>query len=171
MTSVQRLSTRRHEIYTYFQCVGQLMEFCTLGSMAESWAIGWRGEHLLSSIETMIPRYLRETWTWIIFIQLTLFWRSISGNGIPTLVTWVSWITHLFLVCIGHMKTFSVGMERLVELWPHFLEEYLGMYSLSLIHTYIGELHVLIEGPSKLQVCIGKDYFPIWWYTTTKTYD
>ena len=51
-----------------------------------------------------------------------------------------------------------------MELWPHFLEEYLGMYSLSLIHPYIGEFHILIEGPSKLQVCIGKDDFPIWWY-------
>ena len=48
-------------------------------------------------------------------------------------------------------ENISVGMERLVELWSHFLEEYLGMYSLSLIHPYIGELHILIEGPSKLQ--------------------
>ena len=47
-------------------------------------------------------------------------------------------------------ENISVGMERLVELWPHFLEEYLGMHSLSLIHTYIGELHILIEEPSKL---------------------
>ena len=51
-----------------------------------------------------------------------------------------------------------------MELWPHFLEEYLGMYSLSLIHPYIGEFHILIEGNSKLQVCIGNDDFPIWWY-------
>ena len=61
-------------------------------------------------------------------------------------------------------ENFSVGMERLVELWPHFLEEYLGMYSLSLIQPYIGELRILIEGPSNIQVCIGKNDFPIWWY-------
>ena len=61
-------------------------------------------------------------------------------------------------------ENISVGMERLLELWPHFLEEYLGMHSLSLIHPYIGELHIFIEGPSKIQVCIGKDDFPIWWY-------
>ena len=61
-------------------------------------------------------------------------------------------------------ENFLVGMERLVELWPHFLEEYLGMHSLSLIHHYIGEFHIFIEGPSKLQVCIGKDDFPKWWY-------
>ena len=61
-------------------------------------------------------------------------------------------------------ENFLVGMERLVELWPHFLEEYLGMHSISLIHPYIGELHIFIEGTLKLQACIGKDDFPIWWY-------
>ena len=38
------------------------------------------------------------------------------------------------------------------------------MYSLYLIHPYIRDLHILIEGTSKLQVCFRKDDFPIWWY-------
>ena len=37
------------------------------------------------------------------------------------------------------------------------------MHSISLINTYIGDFHILIQGPSNIQVCIGKNDFPIWW--------
>ena len=43
----------------------------------------------------------------------------------------LSFIDNTLVPCVhwSH-ENLSVGMERLVELWPHFLKEYLGMYSL-----------------------------------------
>ena len=51
----------------------------------------------------------------------------------------LSFMDNTLVPCVHwSQENLSVGMERLVELWSQLLEEYLGMYSLSLIHPYIG---------------------------------
>ena len=104
----------------------------------------------MSSIDTMIPRYFKG------YMNMTDFDTTYSLLE-QHFRTWDPHPCHLSFMyttlvpCVhwSH-ENISVGMERLVELWPHFLEDYLGMYSLYLIRPYIIYLHILIEGPSKL---------------------